>query len=71
MLHNPVDKSVNKTANDDTVILHLHRKTADECALKWFSKALWDSGAGKCVISFDWYQNIPTKYTKLNYIPAA
>ena len=25
-------------------------------------KALWDSGACKCVISFDCYQSIPTKY---------
>ena len=25
-------------------------------------KALWDSCAGKCVISFDCYQSIPIKY---------
>ena len=25
-------------------------------------KALWDSGACKCVISFNCYQSIPTKY---------
>ena len=67
VLDNPVDKSGNNTANDDTEIVHLHRKSADECALMVFMgnrhhKALWDSGAGKCVMSFDCYQSIPTKY---------
>ena len=73
VLDNPVHKTVNNTANDDTEIVHLHRKSADECALlvligNIHHKALWDSGAGKCVISFDCYKSIPTK---LNYIPAA
>ena len=67
MLDNPVGKSVNNTANDDTEIVHLHRKSADECALMVLignrhCKALWDSGAGKCIILFDCYQSIPTKY---------
>ena len=66
VLDNPVDKTVNNTANDDTEILHLNRKSADECALMVLienrhHKALWDSGAGKCVISCDCYQTIPTK----------
>ena len=57
VLDNPVDKTVNNTANDDTEIVHLHRKSADECALMVLlgnrhHKALWDSGAGKCVMSF-------------------
>ena len=67
MLDNPVDKTVNDTANYDTEIVHLHRKSADECTLMVLlgnrhHKALWDSGAGKCVMSFNYYQNIPTKY---------
>ena len=33
VLDNPVDKSVNNTANDDIAIVHLHRKSADECTL--------------------------------------
>ena len=31
-------------------------------------KALWDSGAGKCVISFNYYQSIPTKYKTELYL---
>ena len=67
VLDNPVEKTVNNIANDDTEIVHLHRKSANECALMVLlgnrhHKALWDSGAGKCVISFDCYQSIPTKY---------
>ena len=74
VLDNPVDKSVNNTVNDDTEIVHLHRKSADECALMVFignrhHKALWDSGGGKCVMSFDCYQSIPTKY-KTELYPA-
>ena len=72
VLDNPVDRTVNNTANDDTEIVHLHRKSADECALivllgHRHHKALWDSGAGKCVISFDCYQSIPTKYKTVLY----
>ena len=67
VLDNPVDKTVYNTANDDNEIVHLHRESADECALMVLlrnrhHKALWDSGAGQCVISFDFYQSIPTKY---------
>ena len=67
VLDKPVHKSVNSTANDDTEIVHLNRKSGNECALMVFignrhHKALRNSGAGKCVISFDCYQSIPTKY---------
>ena len=60
VLDNPADKTVNNTTNDDTEIVHLHRKSADECALMVLlgnrhHKALWDSGDGKCVMSFDCY----------------
>ena len=67
VLDSPVDKTVDDTANDDTEIVHLHRKSADEHALMVLPgnrhhKALWDSGAGKYVMSFDCYKSIPTKY---------
>ena len=67
VLDYPVDKTVNNSANDDTEIVHLHRKSSGECALMVLlgnrhHKALWNSGAGKCVMSFDCYQSIPTKY---------
>ena len=67
MLDKPVDKSVNNTVNDNTEIVHLDRKFADECALMVLignrhQKVLCKSGAGKCVISFDCYQSIPTKF---------
>ena len=67
MLANPVDKTVHNTANDDNETVHPHRKFADECALMVLigirhHKALWDSGAGKCVISFDCCQSITSKY---------
>ena len=56
VLDNPVDMAVNNTANDDTEIVHLHRKSIHKCALmdligNRHQKALWDSGAGKYVIS--------------------
>ena len=67
VLDNPVDMTVNNTANDVTEIVYLNRKSTDECALMVLignrhHKAVWDSGAGKCVISFDCYQSIPAKY---------
>ena len=73
MFDNPVDKTVNNTANDDTEIVHLCRKSADECALMVLignrnHKALCDSGAGKCVISFDCNQRIPIKYKTELYL---
>ena len=66
VLDKPVDKPVNNTANDDTDTVHLNRKSADQCALmvligNTHHKAWWDSGAGKCVISFDCYQSFPKK----------
>ena len=67
VLGNPVYKKVNNTANDETEIVNLHRKSADECALivlpgNRHHKAFWDSDAGKCVMSFNCYLSIPTKY---------
>ena len=47
--------------------MHLGRRPQDECSLfiqsgNGSNKALWDSGAGQCVLSFDNYNTIPAKY---------
>ena len=57
VLDKPVGKIVNNTADDDTEIVHPHRKSSDECALMVFMgnrhlKASWDSGAGKMCYFF-------------------
>ena len=67
VLDNPVDRSVNKAAHDETDIVYLHRKSTDECGLivllgNRHHKGMWDSGAHKCVMSFNCYQSIPAKY---------
>ena len=57
---------VNNTSAE-TDLVHLGRRPQDECSLfiqtgKRSHKALWDSGAGQCVLSFNCYNAIPTKY---------
>ena len=52
---------------EEAEIVHINKKSADECAgmVKIGNrnhKALWDTGAGRCVMSYDCYQNIPTKF---------
>ena len=52
---------------DETEIVHLGRSSKDDCSLfiqtgKKTHKALWDSGACKCVLSLESYQMIPDKY---------
>ena len=61
-----VNSSVNNTPAE-TDLVHLGRRPQDECSLfiqtgKRSHKALWDSGAGQCVLSFDCYNAIPAKY---------
>ena len=61
-----VNSSVNNTPSE-TDLVHLGRRPQDECSLfiqtgKRSHKALWDSGAGQCVLSFDCYNAIPAKY---------
>ena len=61
-----VNSSVNNTPVE-TDLVHLGRRPQDECSLmiqtgKRSHKALWDSGAGQCVLSFDCYNAIPAKY---------
>ena len=63
-------QDVNSSVNDTpakTDIVHLGRTPQDECSLfiqtnQRSHKALWDSGAGQCVLSFDCYKAIPAKY---------
>ena len=61
-INSPVDNNL-----EEIDIVHLGRKPQDECSLfietgKRRFKALWDSGAGQCVLSFDCYNAIPARY---------
>ena len=71
----PVDKIVNNTANDDTEIVHLHRKSADECASMVLignrhRKALWAQVLVN-VLSILIVTKTSPQNTKLSYISAA
>ena len=63
-------QDVNSSVNNipaETDLVHLGRRPQDECSLfiqtgKRSHKALWNSGAGQCVLSFDCYNAIPAKY---------
>ena len=53
--------------NSETDIVHIGRKSQNECTVKTTigarsQKALWDSGAGRCIISYDCYNNLHPKY---------
>ena len=54
-------------AQTDTEIVHIGRKSENECAVvvnagKRPFKALWDSGAGRCVISYECYNKLSPKF---------
>ena len=65
-----VDEPCTNVTHDFTKeaeVVHINRKSADECALMFLignrhQNALWNSGAGRCVMSYDCYQIIPKKY---------
>ena len=62
IVNSPVDNNI-----EETDLVHLGRKPQDECSLfietgKRKFKALWDSGAGQCVLSFDCYNAISARY---------
>ena len=64
-LENFIDNNVN--TQSDTGIVHIGRKSQNECAVmvnagKRSFKALWDSGAGRCVISHECYNKISPKF---------
>ena len=51
---------MNNQALDETEIVHLGKSSKDDCSLfiqtgKKTHKALWDSGACKCVLSLESY----------------
>ena len=52
---------------EDAEVVHINRKSADECGLMLLienrhHKALWDTGACRCLMSYDCYQGILQKY---------
>ena len=65
-VHNPPTVD-NLNTTTETEIVHTGRKTQNDCALNISvgnreQRALWDSDAGRCVISFDCYNRILPKY---------
>ena len=59
--------NVTHDLTEEAEVVHINRKSADECALMLligisYHKELWDTGAGRCVMSYDCYQSIPQKY---------
>ena len=63
-----VPSHVNNTVNttDETEIVHIDRNSHNECTVitttgDRLQKALWDSGADKCVLSFGCYNSTPCK----------
>ena len=75
VLDKPVDKTVNNTATDDNEIVHLHRKSASECALKVL---LGNETTKHCgtqvmvnVLSLLIVTKASPQNTKLSYITAA
>ena len=55
------------TSSSEAEIVHIGRKSQNECAIITMigdrsQKALWDSGAGRCIISYDCYSSLHPKY---------
>ena len=53
--------------SSETEIVHICRKSQNECAVITMidarsQKALWDSGAGRCIISYGCYNSLHPKY---------
>ena len=53
--------------NSENEIVHIGRKSQNKCAVITVTgarsqKALWDSGAGRCIISYDCYNSLHPKY---------
>ena len=64
-VHNFIDNKVGTWT--DTDIVHIGRKSQNECAVmvnagKRSFKALWDSVAGRCVVSYECYNKISPKF---------
>ena len=55
------------TLGSETEIVHIGRRSQNECAIITVigarsQKALWYSGAGRCIISYDCYNSLHPKY---------
>ena len=55
------------TLGSETEIVHIGRRSQNECVVIMVigarsQKALWDSGAGICIISYDYYNSLHLKY---------
>ena len=53
--------------SSENEIVHIGRKSQNECAVITMigarsQKALWDSGAGRCIISYNCYNSLQPKY---------
>ena len=54
------------TSSSEAEIVHIGRKSQNKCAIITVigdrsQKALWDSGAGRCIISHDYYNSLHPK----------
>ena len=52
--------------SSETKIVHIGRRSQNECAVMTVicargQKALWDSGASRCIISYDCYNSLHPK----------
>ena len=57
----------NTNLGSETEIVHINRKSQNECTVITMigarrQKALWDSGVGRCIISYDCYNSLHPKY---------
>ena len=55
------------TLGSEAEIVHIGRRSQNKCAVIMVigarsQKALWDSHAGRCIISYDCYNSLHTKY---------
>ena len=63
------------TLSSETEIVHIGRKSQNKCAIitvigERSQKALWDLGAGRCIISYDCYNSLQPKY-KMELFPSS
>ena len=61
------------TSSSEAEIVHIGRKSQNKCAIitvigDGSQKTLWDSGAGRCIISYDCYNCLHAKY-KMELFP--
>ena len=58
---------ITPTSGSEAEIVHIGRRSQNKCAIitvigERSQKALWDSGAGRCVISYDCYNSLHPRY---------